>query len=129
MFLSRRQVIKAMCILSTSLLLLPFYMTWKNAEVASFGTGKNAEVYVMNAYLITDDTIRMTIITKCDYYPNLTISIGQHTSALLKLEPVEPCESRWDAIRRGIYVITFDTKANQVRRKIRKDETPPNFCK
>ncbi|VDM49062.1 unnamed protein product [Toxocara canis] len=57
----------------------------------------------MNAYLITDDTIRMTIITKCDYYPNLTISIGQHTSALLKLEPVEPCESRWDAIRSCTY--------------------------
>ncbi|VDM29729.1 unnamed protein product [Toxocara canis] len=57
----------------------------------------------MNAYLITDDTIRITIITKCEYHPTLTVSIGQHTSALRQLEPILPCKKPWDAIRRCTY--------------------------
>lgn len=53
------------------------------------------KLYFVNAYLITNDTIRVTLLTKCNYFPHLVLKIGDSAALPIKLHKYGTCPLGW----------------------------------
>ncbi|KHN85145.1 UPF0392 protein [Toxocara canis] len=57
----------------------------------------------MNAYLITDEMVRMTMLTVCESFPALRIYAGEHISMPVQHELLQSCDDRWVIVRSCAY--------------------------
>ncbi|VDM46846.1 unnamed protein product [Toxocara canis] len=60
-------------------------------------------VFIMNAYLITDEMVRMTMLTLCESFPALRIYAGEHISMPVQHELLQSCDDRWVIVRSCAY--------------------------